>query len=291
QRISDKLPENYWVSRVHASAYDEGTVYVSLNGYRWDNFDALVYKSKDYGKNWKQIGKDLPEEPVNVIKEDPINKDILYVGTDHGLYVSLDGGKSFMGMNNGMPNAPVHDLVIHPRDKEIVVGTHGRSIYIANVEHIQLLDEKLMAKPLHLFALKDIQFNPEWGNKTWEWETIESDGLEIPYYCKTSGISTIKILGKDDYLLHIFSDTSEAGLNYATYDLSIELEKLKKYLEATDSSFKANEKKLKPAENGKVYLHAGKYTVIIEKDGQTVKQSFTIKDVEKSTRKKQKNIP
>ena len=291
QRISDKLPKNYWVSRVQASAYNESTVYASLNGYRWDNFYALIYKSDDYGKNWKQIGKDLPTEPVNVIKEDPINKDILYVGTDHGLYVSLDGGKSFMGMNKGIPAAPVHDLVIHPRDKEVVVGTHGRSIYIANVEHLQQLNEKLLAKQLHLFALKDIQFNPEWGNKTWEWETIESDILEIPYYCKTGGISTIKVVGKDDYLLYMFSDTSEAGLNYTKYDLSIELEKLTKYLETIDSTFKASEIKLKPAENGKIYLKPGKYEIRLEKDGVTIKQPFTIKDVEKSTRKKQKKIP
>ncbi|MBN1407876.1 MAG: glycosyl hydrolase [Calditrichaceae bacterium] len=291
QRISNKLPDNYWVSRVQASAYDEGTVYASLNGYRWDNFDALVYKSNNYGKNWKRIGKDLPAEPVNVIKEDPVNKNILYVGTDHGLYVSLDGGKSFMGMIKGMPNAPVHDLIIHPREKELVVGTHGRSIYIANVEHLQQLDEKLLAKSLYLFDMQDIQYNPEWGNKTWEWETIESEGLEIPFYCKTGGISTIKILSKDDYLLHTFSDTSEAGLNCASYDLSIELEKLTQYLEITDSTYKASEKKLKPAENGKAYLRAGDYTIIIGKDGRSVKQTFEIKAPKKSTRRKQKKIP
>jgi hypothetical protein len=173
----------------------------------------------------------------------------------------------------------------------VVVGTHGRSIYIANVEHLQQLNEKLLAKQLHLFALKDIQFNPEWGNKTWEWETIESDILEIPYYCKTGGISTIKVVGKDDYLLYMFSDTSEAGLNYTKYDLSIELEKLTKYLETIDSTFKASEIKLKPAENGKIYLKPGKYEIRLEKDGVTIKQPFTIKDVEKSTRKKQKKIP
>ncbi len=291
QRISNKLPENYWISRIQASAHAEGTVYTSLNGYRWDNFEALIYKSNDYGKNWRQIGNDLPAEPINVIKEDPISENILYVGTDHGVYVSLNGGKTFMGMNKGMPAAPVHDLVIHSRDKDLVVGTHGRSIFMANVEHLQQLDDKMLATPLHLFALKDIQFNPEWGNKSWEWETIESEVLEIPYYSKTGGISTIKVVGKDDYLLYTFSDTSEAGLNYACYDLSIELKKLTKYLEVTDSTFKASEKKLKPAENGKVYFRAGKYTVIIEKDGQSVKQTFIIRDIEKSTRKKQKKIP
>lgn len=291
QRISDKLPQNYWISRVQASAHDEGTVYASINGYRWDNFEALIFKSDNYGTSWKQIGKDLPAEPVNVFKEDPVNKNILYVGTDHGLYISLDGGKTFMGMNKSMPFAPVHDLVIHPREKDLVVGTHGRSIYIANVEHLQQLDKKLMGKPLHLFAVKDIQLDPEWGNKTWRWQTIESNELEIPFYCKEKCIAKIKVFGKDDYLLHEFADTSEAGLNYTKYDLSINPEELNNYLQATDSTFKTSGKKIKPADNDKVYLRAGTYTIIIEKDGKTAKQSFEIIDIEKSKRKKQKKIP
>ena len=289
--ISEKLPQDYWISRVQASSHNEGTVYASLNGYRWDNFQSLVYKSDDYGKNWRQIGKDLPEEPVNVIKEDPVNEHILYVGTDHGLYVSLNDGETFMALYKNLPAVPVHDLVVHPRDKELVVGTHGRSIYIANVKHLQQLNDKLMAEPLHMFALQDIQYNKEWGNKTWDWQTIKSSVLEIPFYCKKAGISSINILGKDDYLLHQLSDTSEAGLNYAQYDLSIQPDELTKYLQATDSTFKASEEKIKPADNGKAYLRAGTYIVVIEKDGKAVKQKFEIKGEEKSSRKKQKKIP
>ena len=76
-KITDGLPENMWVSRVTASAFSESRVYLSLNGYRWDNFDAMVYVSEDYGKTWTAIGKDLPTESVNVIKEDPKNENIL----------------------------------------------------------------------------------------------------------------------------------------------------------------------------------------------------------------------
>ena len=82
--------------------------------------------------------RSLPPEPVNVIKEDPTNENILYVGTDGGLYVSLDRGKSFMMWNNGLPKSvPVHDLVIHEREHEIVLGTHGRSFYIAPLENLR----------------------------------------------------------------------------------------------------------------------------------------------------------
>lgn len=138
--VSIKLPKGLYVSRVTASAFKEGRVYASLNGYRNDNFLPYLYLSEDYGATWKQIGKDLPNEPVNVIKEDNKYDSILYVGTDGGLYVSINAGNNFMGWTNGLPKSiPVHDIVVHPRDNEIVLGTHGRSIYIAKLDSVQLL--------------------------------------------------------------------------------------------------------------------------------------------------------
>lgn len=155
-KISTNLPQNLWISRVTASSFDTGTVYVSLNGYRWDDFNSYLFRSTDYGNNWQKIGTNLPEEPINVVKEDPANKNILYVGTDHGLYLSLDMGKSFMPFFEGMPQVPVHDLAIQPRDKKIVVGTHGRSIYIGDVKYIEQLTDTLLAKKVYLFALNNL---------------------------------------------------------------------------------------------------------------------------------------
>ena len=136
---NSKLPtNNLWVSRVLASQHKEARVYVTLNGYRFDNFAPYVYVSDDYGKTWTQIGKDLPNEPVNVIREDPKNDSILYVGTDGGLYVSLDKGNSFMMWNKGLPKSvPIHDIAIQQRENEIVLGTHGRSLYIARLDEVQ----------------------------------------------------------------------------------------------------------------------------------------------------------
>jgi photosystem II stability/assembly factor-like uncharacterized protein len=118
--ISQKLPKGLYVSRVIASKYNVARVYVTLNGYRNDHFNAYVYQSDDYGTTWKQIMKDLPSEPVNVIKEDAVAEQVLYVGTDGGLYVSLDGGNSSMAWTKGLPaSVPVHDLEIHPRDMRL----------------------------------------------------------------------------------------------------------------------------------------------------------------------------
>jgi photosystem II stability/assembly factor-like uncharacterized protein len=131
------LPQNLWVSRVAASAHKAERVYVSLNGYRYDDFSPYLFASEDYGTTWTAIGKDLPAEPVNVVKEDPKNENIIYVGTDGGLYVSFNKGQSFMMWNKGMPKSiPVHDIAIQTRENEIVIGTHGRSIYIAKLDEV-----------------------------------------------------------------------------------------------------------------------------------------------------------
>jgi photosystem II stability/assembly factor-like uncharacterized protein len=136
--VTGKLPKDLWVSAIQPSAHVEGRVYVTLNGYRNDHFTAYVYVSDDYGTNWRPICKDLPAEPVNVVKEDLKHASIVYVGTDGGLYVSLDGGETSMMWNKGLPKSiPVHDIAIQGRDNEIILGTHGRSIYIAKLEQVQ----------------------------------------------------------------------------------------------------------------------------------------------------------
>jgi len=131
-----------WVSRIIASQYKDARVYVSLNGYHDDNFLPYLYMSDDYGHSWKKIGSNLPNEPINVIREDPKCDSILYLGTDGGLYVSFDRGSSFMTWNGGLPRSvPVHDIAIQIRENEIVIATHGRSLYVAKLDDIQHLQK------------------------------------------------------------------------------------------------------------------------------------------------------
>jgi len=135
-KIDKDLPDK-WVSRIEASRYEMGTVYVSFTGYREDDFEKYLYMSTDYGKNWSSITGNLPSESINVVREDPKKKNILYVGTDIGVYTSLDRGVSWHSLCNNLPTTPVHDMVVHPRENELVIGTHGRSIFVLDVEPIQ----------------------------------------------------------------------------------------------------------------------------------------------------------
>ena len=134
--VSKKLPQGLYVSRVKASQYKLSRVYATLNGYRNDHFSAYVYVSEDFGDTWTAIGKNLPTGPVNVIIEDVKHEDILYVGTDNGLYTSFNKGVTFMNMSHNLPNVPIHDLVIQTRENELVVGTHGRSIFITKLNDV-----------------------------------------------------------------------------------------------------------------------------------------------------------
>lgn len=127
--IVEGIATDRWISRIVASSFDEGTVYMTQNGKRDDDFTVYVWKSEDYGKSWKDISNNIPIGTVNVIREDPINGDILYVGTDIGAYVSVNGGEKWEVLGSGLPTVYVHDLIIHPRDNIIVIATHGRGMY------------------------------------------------------------------------------------------------------------------------------------------------------------------
>lgn len=139
KKVSDApMANGLWVSRLLASRFKEGRVYACLNGYRIDDFAPYLYVSEDYGTSWKLIGKNLPAEPLNVIREDPRNENILYIGTDGGLYVSFDKGNTFMTWNAGLPKSiPVHDVAIQERENEIILATHGRSLFKSKLEDVQ----------------------------------------------------------------------------------------------------------------------------------------------------------
>ncbi|MFQ6038532.1 MAG: hypothetical protein ACE5LV_07940, partial [Candidatus Aminicenantales bacterium] len=134
--IMKGLPTQKWVSRIVASAYDIGTVYMTQNGKRDDDFNVYVWKSTDFGETWEDISGNIPVGPVNVIREDPVDRNILYVGTDIGVYVTKDGGKTWEVLGQGLPSTYVHDLIIHPRDNIIVIATHGRGMWALDAEPV-----------------------------------------------------------------------------------------------------------------------------------------------------------
>ncbi|MFO7314898.1 VPS10 domain-containing protein [Rhodothermus marinus] len=270
-RISDELPQHLWVSHVEPSQHVESRVYVALNGYRWDDFTPYLYRSEDYGLHWTRIGTDLPYEPINVVREDPYNPDILYVGTDGGLYVSLDGGRSFMPFYEGLPHAPVHDLVIHKRARDLVVATHGRSLYVADLEEIEQLTPALLARPLHVFAIDTVRHNPNWGRIRAAWMPPDTPAVRIPYYSREAGPVTIRVLTEDDLLLAVRTDTAEVGLNYPVYDLTIDTTQV-----AAFNARRDEKAQVRAADNGRYYLPPGTYMVELVRGAATARGRLVV---------------
>ena len=134
--LSGEWPENKWVSRVVASKFDEGTAYLTLNGKRDNDFQIYVYRTVDFGETWQDISDGIPGGPANVILEDPFSKQILYVGTDMGVYASTDGGESWNVLGSELPITFVHDMVIQEREKTLVIATHGRGMFTLDVKDL-----------------------------------------------------------------------------------------------------------------------------------------------------------
>lgn len=265
--LSTALPD-LWVSRVTASSHHKDRVYATLNGYRNDDFKAYVYVSNDRGANWTPLAANLPDSPVNVIKEDAKNEALLYLGTDNGVYTSLDGGSSWHAFDHGLTTAAVHDLVLQKEAGHLLVGTHGRSIYKANITELQQLTSKLRATALHAFPIAKMRHSSYWGRQRNSWSEARTPNTTISVYAKDGGDYQWEIHNANKKVLHQGKGNFSAGLNYISYDLSISPQGLK--------AWKNKKQAPKTADNGKVYLPKGKYTLVLSQNGEETQTSLTI---------------
>ncbi len=281
KRISDDLPQSMWVSRVQASVHNPSRVYTSLNGYRWDDFTPYLYMSDNQGIKWDRIGLDLPLEPINVVLEDPNNENLIYVGTDNGLYFSLNRGKSFNAVQNGLPRTAVHDLVIHKDKKELVIGTHGRSIYIMDISKIELLKSENLEKNLILFDINNLKYNKNWGQQTDNWTDIKTPDLPITFYSNSRRTILLKVKFENEV---IFKKTiqAERGMNIFQYDLSLDENILNKYEKKWNSINKPEKSyKIEKSDIGKYFLNTGSYQLILEAEKITEEKTFFIENTKK----------
>ena len=249
KEIGNYLPSDLWCTRIETSYHTDGLVYLSLNNYRRDDFNVYLYKSEDFGQTWASIAGNLPAESVNVIREDPINPHVLYVGTDMGVFVSLNQGQTWEVLQNNIPTSPAHDLVIHPRDRDLVVGTHGRSIYVMDIEPIQKLTPRIRSKAAHLFELPWTRDLNRWTRKVSAViRTTKPDPLTLKYWCSEKGNASITIKTKDGRLVHKQHHKSRRGLNVVTWDLTVDRDaELTWHMEDAETKLKKAEEALAKA--------------------------------------------
>jgi photosystem II stability/assembly factor-like uncharacterized protein len=150
------LPPSAWIAAIEPSKFSTEVLYVAANNYRNDDFENYLYESRDGGRTFRSIASGLPpRRVVRMVREDPRSENLLYLGTELGLFVTLDRGSHWVELKNNLPTLAINDLEIHPRDNDLVLGTHGRGIWILdNVNALQELDPEVLAREAHLFTVE-----------------------------------------------------------------------------------------------------------------------------------------
>jgi photosystem II stability/assembly factor-like uncharacterized protein len=145
-----------WCPHIEASFHSAATAYVVFDDHRRANWTPYVYMTEDYGETWTNLVTPDIDGFVHVLREDPVQKNLLFLGTEFGLYVSFDRGKSWMKWTQGLPTVPVRDMIIHPFDNDLVVGTHGRAVYILDdILPLREFTPEIKKKNLHIFSIDD----------------------------------------------------------------------------------------------------------------------------------------
>jgi hypothetical protein len=226
------LPANhqYWISRVDASHFDAGTAYVAVDGHRSDDLKPYVFVTRNYGQSFESIASPPLYGNVQVVREDPKNRNLLYVGTEFALFISLDGGKQWNRFMNNYPFVRTDDILVHPRDNDLIVATHGRSIWIADdITPLQQLTPAVQAEDAHLFDIRpaiaylnDQQHGQQVGGQKHFVGENAPRGTAISYYLKSaaSGDVKINIANATGQVVRTLDGTKQSGINRVMWNLA-----------------------------------------------------------------------
>jgi photosystem II stability/assembly factor-like uncharacterized protein len=255
QDITPKKGDGLYVAHLEASHHDEQTAYCAIDGHRSDDFAPRVLMAEKGGK-WKDITGDLPEgSPVRVVREDPANADLLYCGTERGVFVTFDRGEHWIPLGGkSLPTVPVYDLAYQQRDKDLVAGTHGRSIWI--MDGLASLPRIAEAKeePLKVFAVAEAQpglfgFRGYGGGNRVFKGPNPAEGAIIDFWLRDlpAGPVSVKISGPDDQEVRALSSTGLPGLNRVVWDLQAD----------------PKHRFADPSKGGPVFVEPGTYQVTV----------------------------
>ncbi|MEN2282139.1 hypothetical protein AAGF08_08365 [Algoriphagus sp. SE2] len=251
---------NNYIRSISPSHHKASRVYMAMTGINYDDLKAYLYASEDFGKTWESIASGLPDEPVNVIKEDPINENILYAGGLRGVYVSIDRGTTWSYLGKNMPAAAVADLEFHLLTMDLVVATHGRGIYKTNLQPIhEMLSQNLATNTDHFFEIKQAPrpwFNSSSGEP--DYRTIEK--ASFSFWLNQSKPITISILDETNQEVWKTAFVGTMGLNEYRWDLIVKKQK-------SDAPYFIHYDR---------FIAAGKYTVKVSSGDHSMEQTFEV---------------
>ncbi len=230
------LPEQAWVAQIQASRYDAGTAWMVVNNYRQGDYAPYLYLTRDYGESWERI---VEEQDVNgyalAVIQDPMEPNLVFLGTENGLWISMDEGESWTQMKNGFPSVSTMDLAIQERESALIIGTFGRAIWVLDdlltlrEAAAERLNDGLTALPMNdAVQVKGLFIAPP-GNiwtgfhTTFEGESRPFQKTKIPFYVNEpvdTAQLTAHILNTDgEEIQTVSADSIVSGLNYITWKL------------------------------------------------------------------------
>ena len=223
------LPPNAWISTIDASPHDAATAFVAASHWQTGDYTPYAYMTTDYGQTWRRITGNLPGRGwVHVVRQDPRNANLLYLGTEFGIFASWDRGGRWHSLRNGLSAAPVRDLLVHARDNDLIIATHGRGIYILDdVTPLQRLGEA-MAADAYVFDIRPATRWVMWsrdgspGQKIWVGEN-PPNGAVIQYYLKAASQQPVVATIADPagkVVRTLRNGSRDAGVNQLVWDLA-----------------------------------------------------------------------
>jgi photosystem II stability/assembly factor-like uncharacterized protein len=221
------VPRGLWVSRVQASNFDPARAYVAIDGHRSDDFHAYLFATDDYGRTWRPLAGGELKDPIKGLREDPVNPDLLFAGTEFNIYMSMDRGAHWQSIKENLPTVSVDDIEIHPRDHDLIIGTHGRSIWI--VDDITPLEQLTPAKMQETAVLFDVRpatefyYNPIgglWGAHVFKAKNPPF-GAYMNYWLKGVPTEDVTITVEDakGNKVRELDATNRSGFNRVVWDL------------------------------------------------------------------------
>jgi len=216
------LPQSTWCSYVEPGRFDRNTVYVTFDGHRLGDKTPYIFTSKDLGRTWKALADTSIKSYCQVIKEDLVNPDLLFLGTETGLYISLNNGKDWAHFSGNLPHVPIMDMTIHPRDHSLVLATHGRGIMlIDDLTPLRMLSDEILNADLKFLNTKDYIIRDETPGQGWNGDDEYSgemtrEAAQIVYFQKKRhvfGEMYIEIYDKENKMIQRLPAGTRKGIN------------------------------------------------------------------------------
>jgi uncharacterized membrane protein YgcG len=221
----------YYVSRVEASKHDPATAYASLDGHRSDDLRPYLFMTRDYGQTWTSISSNLPAfGNVNTVRADPVNANLLYAGTEFGIFVSFNAGGEWTPLMTNLPVVRVDDILVHPRDNDLVLATHGRSVQIMDdITPLQQLTTEVLAEDVVLFQPREAVLwradirsrRAVTGQQNWTGQGAPQ-GTALSYYLKAPSRDPVQLTITDLTTGEVFrrmSPSGDAGVHRVQWNL------------------------------------------------------------------------